>query len=86
MATIASKSVKTINVLIVVSATLAITTEALGQTLAYMLLKPLTTILVTSLVVLAAQTRQSKFKTLMVLAFLFCSYSTFISRLRSSSW
>ena len=72
MATIASKSVKTINVLIAVSAVLAITTEALGHTSAYMLLKPLTTILVTSLVVLAAQTRQSKFKTLMVLAFLFC--------------
>ncbi|WP_421808473.1 lysoplasmalogenase [Flagellimonas sp.] len=72
MATIASKSVKTINVLIAVSAVLAITTEALGQSSAYMLLKPLTTILVTSLVVLVRQTQQSKFKTLMVLAFLFC--------------
>ncbi|MHA7863291.1 lysoplasmalogenase [Flagellimonas marinaquae] len=67
-----SRSVTIINICIGISAFLAMLAEALGQTATYMLLKPLTTILVASLLLLGTQTRPSKFKGLMVLAFLFC--------------
>ncbi|MHA7829756.1 MAG: lysoplasmalogenase [Flagellimonas sp.] len=59
------------NLLIVISAILAILMEFLGNRTVYMVLKPLTTILVTTLLFFQTN-KNSKFKRLMIAALLFC--------------
>jgi len=60
-----------INLLIVISAILAILMEFLGNRTVYMVLKPLTTILVTTLLFFQTN-KNSKFKRLMIAALLLC--------------
>ena len=66
------KTTRTINLLIIISALLAIYMEFLGNRTVYMVLKPLTTILVTSLLFFLPKQESSKFKMLIVAALLFC--------------
>ena len=66
------KTIRTINLLIIISALLAIYMEFLGNRTVYMVLKPLTTILVTSLLFFLPKQESSKFKMLIVAALLFC--------------
>lgn len=62
----------TINVVALVSACVAIYFESAGNRAIYMLLKPLTTILIMSLLFFAQGNQLSKFKSLMMAAFSFC--------------
>lgn len=66
------KTTRTINLLIIISALLAMYMEFLGNRTVYMVLKPLTTILVTSLLFFLPKQESSKFKMLIVAALLFC--------------
>lgn len=66
------KTTRTINLLIIISALLAIYMEFLGNRTVYMVLKPLTTILVTFLLFFLPKQESSKFKMLIVAALLFC--------------
>jgi len=68
----APRAARTINLLIVLSAILGILMEVLGNRTVYMILKPLTTILVTSLLFFLPKQKSSKFKKLMISALLFC--------------
>ena len=61
-----------INVLIAVSAVSAMIMEVMGNRTVYMVLKPLTTILVTSLLFYPSAHRMYNFKRLMITALLFC--------------
>ncbi len=66
------KTTRTINLLIVLSAILAILIEFLGNRTFYLILKSLTTILVTSILFFLPKQESSKFKKLMISALLFC--------------
>ncbi|WP_437396207.1 lysoplasmalogenase [Flagellimonas lutimaris] len=68
----APRAARTINLLIVLSAILGVLMEVLGNRTVYMILKPLTTILVTSLLFFLPKQKSSKFKKLMISALLFC--------------
>tara|TARA_B100000949_G_scaffold235538_1_gene259510 strand:+ start:11398 stop:12090 length:693 start_codon:yes stop_codon:yes gene_type:complete len=61
-----------INMLIVVSAILAMIMELLGHRTVYLVLKPLTTILVISLLFVVPKSQHSRFKSIMLAALLFC--------------
>ncbi|MDF0714965.1 lysoplasmalogenase [Muricauda sp. 334s03] len=61
-----------INVLIAISAVLAMTMEFFGHRTVYMVFKPLTTILVISLLFIIPQKQHTKFKSIMISALLFC--------------
>jgi uncharacterized membrane protein YhhN len=61
-----------INMLIVVSAILAMIMELLGHRTVYLALKPLTTILVISLLFVVPKSQHSRFKSIMLAALLFC--------------
>ncbi|MBR9854359.1 MAG: lysoplasmalogenase [Algicola sp.] len=67
-----NKSSLIINILIIISAVLAMVMEYFGSLSAYMVLKPLTTVLVISLLVFIPKLQWTKLRTIMVFALLFC--------------
>lgn len=61
-----------INILIAISAVLAMIMELLGHRTVYLALKPLTTILVISLLLVITKRKYTRFKSIMLTALLFC--------------
>ena len=64
--------VRTINFLIVFSAVMAIYSEYVGHRMLYLVLKPLTTILVISILLFSSKTKNERFRNIISTALFFC--------------